>query len=60
MWQNFMYSEKYKHYFIAHKSELLTDDLEKLLSSSTAPNDVRKVVYGLLLDDNELRVYGEK
>ena len=59
MWQNIMYSPKYKHYFVEHKGELLTDNLEKLLSSSAAPNDVRKVVYGLLLDDNELRGYGE-
>lgn len=60
MWQNFMYSEKYKHYFIEHKGELLTDDIEKLLSSSSAPDDVRKVVYGLLLDDSELRGYGKR
>ena len=59
MWQNLVYSPKYKHYFLEHKNEILTDDLEKLLSSSTAPNDVRKVVYGLLLDDSELRGYGE-
>lgn len=59
MWQNFMYSEEFKHCFIEHKDELLTSDIEKLLSSSTAPNDVRKVVYGLLLDDSELRGYGE-
>lgn len=42
-----------------HKDELLTDDIEKLLSSSVAPNDIRKVVYGLLLDDSELRGYGK-
>ena len=59
MWQNFMYSEEFKQCFIEHKDELLTSDIEKLLSSSTAPNDVRKVVYGLLLDDSELRGYGE-
>ena len=58
MWQNLIYSPKYKHYFLEHKTEILTDDLEKLLSSATAPNDVRKVVYGLLLDDSELRGYG--
>lgn len=60
MWQNFMYSERFKHYFIEHKGELLTDNLEKLLSSSTAPDDVRRVVYGLLLDDSELRGYGKR
>ena len=55
-----MYSERFKHYFIEHKGELLTDNLEKLLSSSTAPDDVRRVVYGLLLDDSELRGYGKR
>ena len=60
MWQNFMYSEKYKHFFIEHKNELLTDEVEKLLSSSAGPNSVRKIVYGLLLTDRELRRYGEE
>ena len=58
MWQNLIYSPKYKHFFIEHKSELLTDDLEKLLSSSDSLNEVRKEVYGLLLEDKELRIYG--
>ena len=55
MWQNLIYSSYYKDYFIAHKAELLTDDLKNLFDMGVETRDQQKIVYGLLLNDDELR-----
>lgn len=55
MWQNLIYSEEYQPYFIAHKSEVLSDNLRKSFNLGVATEDQKKIVYGILLDQDELR-----
>lgn len=55
MWQNFIYSKEYKHYFIDNKKVLLSDELKKLFKMEVETIDQRKIVYGLLLGEDELR-----
>lgn len=59
MWQNLIYAPEYKAYFIAHKEEILSDDLKSLFSRGVETRDQQKIVYGLLLDDNELRRFAK-
>lgn len=55
MWQNLIYSKEYQHYFIAHKTEVLSDDLRKVFDLSLASKDQQKIVYGVLLNPKELQ-----
>ena len=55
MWQNLIYSPMYKQYFLEHKKELLSDDLRKIFDLGLDTRDQQKIVYGLLLGDDELR-----
>ena len=55
MWQNLIYSKEYQSYFIAHKSEVLSDDLRKIFDFGVASKDQQKIVYGILLDQEELQ-----
>ncbi len=59
MWQNLIYSDEYQPYFVKHKDEILTGDLEKIFSSNKADKDCQKIVYGILLDNDKLRYYGK-
>lgn len=55
MWQNLIYSKEYRPYFIMHKSEVLSDDLRKSFDLGVATKDQQKIVYGILLDQEELQ-----
>lgn len=55
MWQNLIYSPMYKQYFLEHKKEILSDDLRKVFDLGLETRDQQKIVYGLLLEDDELR-----
>lgn len=55
MWQNLIYSPNYQPYFIAHKSEVLSDNLRKIFDLGLASKNQQKIVYGILLDQNELQ-----
>lgn len=44
-------------YFIAHKSEVLSDNLRKSFNLGVATEDQKKIVYGILLDQDELRCF---
>ena len=55
MWQNLIYSKAYQPYFIAHKSEVLSDDLRKSFDLGVTTDDQKKIVYGILLDQDELQ-----
>lgn len=55
MWGNFIYSPKYQHYFIEHKREIITDSLKNIFRCGSETDAQRKIVYGLLLSDTELR-----
>lgn len=55
MWQNLIYSKTYREYFIAHKNELLTDALKRTFDLDLATRDQQKIVYGFLLDPDEVQ-----
>ena len=55
MWQNLIYSPNYQPYFIAHKSEVLSDNLRKIFDLGLASKNQQKIVYGILLDQSELQ-----
>lgn len=54
MWQNLIRSPEYQHYFIDHKCDILNDSLHTLFSNNAATEDQKKIVYGILLDKDEL------
>lgn len=58
MWENLIYSNDYKKYFVEHKSELLSDDLRNAFKLGLDTQAQQKIVYGLLVDSNELRSFG--
>lgn len=55
MWQNLIYSKEYQPYFVKHKSEVLSDDLRKSFDLGVATEEQQKIVYGILLDQDELQ-----
>ena len=55
MWQNLIFSKEYQHYFIEHKGEVLSDDLRKSFDLGVATEAQQKIVYGVLLDSEELQ-----
>ena len=57
MWQNLIYSDEYQHYFIEHKDTLISEKLKSRIANGLASNDTLKIVYGLLIDKQELRKY---
>ena len=59
MWENLIYTDEYRPYFIKHKDEILTEELEKVFSNNKADKNCQKIVYGILLDKARLRSYGK-
>lgn len=57
MWHNLMYSNDYGKYFKINKETILNDELRLILKRGFATEEQQKVVYGLLLDKDELRGY---
>lgn len=57
MWQNILYSPQYQDFFIEHKYELLTEELHDVFLRQKDTRGQQKVVYGILLDNKELRNY---
>lgn len=55
MWQNLIYSKEYQHFFVDHKNAVLSDNLRKSFDLGVATKDQQKIVYGILLDRNELQ-----
>ena len=55
MWQNLIYSKEYQPYFVGHKSEVLSEDLRKSFDLGVATEDQQKIVYGILLNQDELQ-----
>lgn len=55
MWQNLIYSEEYQPYFVEHKSEVLSTDLRRIFDLGVATEEQQKIVYGILLDKEELQ-----
>ena len=59
MWENFIISPKYKQYFKEHRNEILTDSLENIFRCEAELRGQQKIVYGILLSDDELWKYGK-
>lgn len=57
MWQNLIYSKEYQPYFIEHKSEILSDELRKSFDLCVATKEQQKIVYGILLNRDELQQF---
>lgn len=57
MWQNLVYSKKYQHYFIEHKSEIINDKLKRAFELGIDNRDQQKIVYGILLNNDELTAF---
>ena len=55
MWNNLIFSKKYSKFFVEHKEALLTDELKLKFKKDVTSVNQEKIVYGLLLSDNELR-----
>ena len=55
MWQNLVYSKKYQHYFIEHKDEIINDKLKRVFELGIDSRDQQKIVYGILIDNDDLR-----
>lgn len=60
MWQNLIYSQQYMKYFIEHKDEILSDDLIKLFNMGLDTREQQKIVYGLLIEKENLRRFGNE
>ena len=57
MWQNLIRSEQYQKKFIEHRTDLLTEKLKKDMVNDVATRDQNRIVYGLLLEKDELWNY---
>lgn len=57
MWQNLIYSDEYKHYFVDNRGEILTEQLKSIFDLGVETVAQQKIIYGILLADNELRQY---
>jgi NAD-dependent SIR2 family protein deacetylase len=57
MWYNLIYSNKYQNYFIEHKNEVVSDELKRIFELGIDNREQQKIVYGILLDNNELQKF---
>ena len=57
MWQNLIYSKEYREYFVKHKKDFLSPRVNDIFSMGLSTTDQQKIVYGILLDDDELRQF---
>ena len=53
MWENIVRYERFMEFFLAHKSDIIPN-LQKKVDADQATEFERKVLYGFLLDKNEL------
>ena len=60
MWQNLIYSTKYKEYFRKHKTSIISAEIHNVFRKDLANSDQQKIVYGILLDNSELRGFPPK
>ncbi len=57
MWQNLIYSKEYRKYFVDHKDKLLTEQLKDIFALGVDTVEQQKIVYGILLEDDEIQRY---
>ena len=53
MWENIARRERFMEFFLSHKSEVIPD-LQKKIDTDEATEFERKILYGFLLDKNEM------
>src|SRR5699024_7932001 len=58
MWQNLILSDLYRPFFIQHKKELLSEQLEEIWRNGLETPWQQRIVYGILLDKDELIQFG--
>ena len=58
MWQNLILSDLYRPFFIQHKKELLSEQLEEICRNGLETPWQQRIVYGILLDKDELIEFG--
>ncbi len=54
MWQNLLFSTEYGELLKKHKEEILTPELKRIFKMGLETRDQQKIVYGVLLDQDEL------
>jgi len=59
MWQNLIYSSVYQDYFIKHKQELLTENIQNIFKLGMETKEQSKIIYGILLNKDELYMFGK-
>lgn len=60
MWINFFRHDEFGKKFKDHKSDILNSSIEMLMSNDLLGLDQHKVIFGILLDHDELWEYGRK
>lgn len=58
MWVNFFRHSEFNHLLIEHKKEILTEKLEMSFSNELNNLEQAKIVFGILLDENEIWEFG--
>lgn len=59
MWKDLVYHTKYTHYFVEHKGDILTENVKKVFKTGIDTRNQQKIVYGILLEKEELQKFGE-
>ena len=60
MWQNLIYSNKYQSYFVENRSKILSVELNEIFKKKLETVDQQKIVYGILLSDDEVQRFGKQ
>ena len=60
MWQNLIYSDQFRDYFIKQKDIILSEKIRKTFKLHADSRPLQKIVYGMLLSDQELRWFGDR
>lgn len=60
MWENLFKSKQYRKYFIKHKKEILSDNLKNIFETERDNRAQQKIVYGVLLDEDEIWDFPER
>ena len=60
MWQNLIYSNKYQAYFVENRSKILSVELNEIFKKKLETVDQQKIVYGILLSNDEVQRFGKQ
>lgn len=54
LWQRLISSKQYQRHFVNHRKDILTNELKQAFLSSNTTREQQKIVYGILLQKDEL------